>query len=338
MYKRNRSTLGRNFPSPLVLMIGAGFVVALVAVMWARKSPTKKKIATAKKTQKKVKKVVAAAKKKAPEVRSDGAMVFENTVKNSLPYTVRKKMGREKGKFLAAVVARILIWKLDLRRDLRRGDNLRVLYKPTNDKSKFEVLAMQYRSSKHGKTFDFYRFHENNRKYASYYDKEGNEVEVKLRNSPLRTYEQVTSILKMRPKHKGVDFKAPTGTKIYLPWNGRVIRPTWNFRYNGNCVEMEFRRRGRRVRGMFLHMDKVAAIVKRGKRLRAGTVIGTVGNTGRSTGPHLHYQLQTPGKRVLDPFKVHGTYTRKLSAGELGRFRTLQKQLEQQLLQKEHNG
>ncbi len=256
-------------------------------------------------------------------------------IKSSLPHSFYRVVGKEKGKLLSALAARLLMWKLDLRRDLRRGDLLKLLYKPVDDQSKFQIEAMSYKSQKLGQTFYFFRFQADGEKYPAYYDERGQKIEKTLKNSPIRTYEQITSFPKMRPRHKGIDFKAPTGTKIYLPYRAKIIRTNWNTRFNGYCIEAEYFRRYRekRVRAIFLHLSEILPAVKKGAVLPAGTPIALSGNTGRSTAPHLHYQLQTVDKKVIFPFKFHGSFSTRLDDSSLDKFQkrreTLKELLEQ---------
>lgn len=335
---RRRNTARRRSPSPFVVMISMGLVVALVAlVIWPKpksdKTSTKEKTRTAIHSTKGQTAPTAQAPAPVAQVSTKAVKIFSGKVRGPLPHSMRAKLGRENARFLSALAARLLIWKLDLRRDLRRGDHIRVLYRPVNNQSKFQILAMKYTSLKHGKTFSYYRYHEAGKPFGAFYDQEGYNVELQLKNGPLRVYEQVTSILKMRRKHKGVDFKTPVGTKIYLPYRSRIVRRTWNFRYNGNSLEVEFLDGpGAGKRALFLHLQKLYPNAKPGRVLPAGTLVALTGNTGRSTAPHLHYQIQNHNaRRIYDPYDVHGTYRQRLSDGELTRFQQHRRQLEQSI-------
>lgn len=335
---RRRNTARRRSPNPLVVMISIGLMLSLVVlVLWPKpKSPKKttQKTRTAiHATQHKPHTIQKAARTPQPQAGLHTSKVYAGKVRGALPRSMRDKLSSEDARFLSALAARLLIWKLDLRRDLRRGDHIRILYQPVKHQSRFQILAMQYKSQKHGKTFHYYRYKEANKKFDSFYDKQGRNVELQLKNSPLRTYEQVTSILKMRRRHKGIDFKTPTGTKLYLPYRSRVIRRTWNFRYNGNSLEVEFLRGPRPgTRALFLHLQKIKKNIKPGRVFRAGTLIGFTGNTGRSTAPHLHYQLQTRNaRRIFDPYKLQGTYIRTLPASEMANFQQHRKELERKM-------
>ena len=218
------------------------------------------------------------------------------------------------GPQLAAHYARIFMWDLDLRKDLVRGDEMRVAWRRT-PAGELEIGAARYRSQRLASTLRAYRFQAPGDVYASYWDETGLEVPRQLKSSPLRQYEQITALLKDRPTHKGMDFKTPTGTEIHSPRAGTVQRRDWKLRGNGRCLEVRY---DDGVLAKFLHLSvlKVAA----GARVRAGQVIALTGNTGRSTAPHLHYQLERGG-RTLDPVDYHGSSRRRLEGRGLTDFK-----------------
>ena len=336
--RRNKQRLRRP-PSPLMIVISIGFVVAVAALVFWKQPKTKHNSVDAQKSR------ALIVQPKVTQHRQNNSAAPKNTkdtqslaatVKGPLPHSLRRVTNRENAKFLSALAARLLIWKVDLRRGLRRGDTIKLAYSPVDTQSKFQIDAMEYKSLKHGKTYRFYRFQPSGKKFGVYYDRNGRSVEQYLDASPMRTYEQVTSILKMRPKHKGVDFKAPQGTKIYLPWRARILRKNWNVRYNGYCLKVEFthkRFRGQRVHALFLHLHKIMKNVRRGSVLPAGTLLAEVGNTGRSTAPHLHYQMQTPRGRIIDPYRFHNTFRRSLPARFKAEFKRQVQALNRRLAQ-----
>jgi murein DD-endopeptidase MepM/ murein hydrolase activator NlpD len=109
------------------------------------------------------------------------------------------------------------------------------------------------------------------------------------------------------------------------PRAGRVTRTNWNHAANGNCIEVQY---GDGVLAKFLHLNE--NVVKDGQTLSAGTEIGKTGNTGRSTGPHLHYQLER-GSTVVDPIDYHGTLRRQLPPDAMPGFEQARKDLAAQL-------
>jgi murein DD-endopeptidase len=97
------------------------------------------------------------------------------------------------------------------------------------------------------------------------------------------------------------------GTEVRAPQAGTVTRLNWNVGANGDCVELRY---ADGVLAKFLHLQSVG--VRVGERVAAGAVIAASGNTGHSTAPHLHYQLDR-GERAIDPVDYHGTLRRKLA-------------------------
>ncbi len=241
----------------------------------------------------------------------DGLSIIHADVSHSLARTFQT-VEPERADVISAIYARLFVWDLDLRRDLQKGDQIALAYEWDGELA--EIPVASYKSLKLGKTLKAYRYQAQGDDYGSWWDAEGVEVPRRLKNSPLNHYEQVTSLLKDRPTHKGMDFKVPVGTDVVSPKAGTVVRTNWNFKYNGNCAEVKF---DDGTLARFLHLSDTTA--KPGQRLAAGGVVGLSGNTGRSTAPHLHYELEKGGK-VVDPVKYHGTHQRKLGASDLSTF------------------
>lgn len=228
-------------------------------------------------------------------------------IAHSIEASLTAVAGSERGPAASQVTKRLLVWWLDLRRDLRQGDEITAVLTFHPDDSEPTLHALWFDSTKFGRTFSAFRHQPEGAPFARYYDAEGVEVEQRLQRGPIESYEQVTSLLGDGRGHKGVDFKAPVGTPIKAPFGGLVVRRNWGVRSNGRCIELEG---SNGVHAVFLHLSKV--MVKAGQKVRAGEVIGHVGNTGRSTAAHLHYQLGRNG-RVVDPFRFHETYRRRLT-------------------------
>ena len=217
---------------------------------------------------------------------------------------------------LTQVLNRILVWSMLISRDARKGDKLEVLYElPSAQPSAIVavgdagpatkepvVLALRYGSQKLGRLITAYRFKPEGAPFARYYTSEGVEVEEHLVESPVSDYEQVTSLLRDGRRHKGVDFKTPVGTPVRAPFDGQVTRRNWHFSANGNCLEIVDAKTGRHA--IFLHLEAVPKDMQQGRKVKKGEVVAKSGNSGHSTAPHLHYQLESPDGRVLDPFAV----------------------------------
>jgi len=219
-----------------------------------------------------------------------------------------------RGDALSAAFNRLVMWDLDVRRDLRAGDEASVAWQETANNAQVVIGAASYKSTKFKKSLTAFRFQATGDTMPRYWSADGKEVEFRLNKSPIENYDQVTSLLKDRPTHHGMDFKTPVGTPITSPWAGVVTKANWNWGANGNCLEIAFSNGNT---GKFLHLSENK--VKAGDRITAGEVIALSGNTGHSTGPHLHYQLEKAGE-ILDPVKVHGTFRRELPETDRTRF------------------
>jgi murein DD-endopeptidase len=236
------------------------------------------------------------------------------TIEGPLESALVSAAGPEVGPPLAQVVTRTLVWWVDVPGDLLRGDTLDVLYELRVGEEPL-VHAVRFASGRTGQTHRAYRFHAQGDANPRYYLPNSEELELRLQNSPLDDYEQVTSLLRDGRRHKGVDFKTPVGTSVKAPFTGVVRRKNWSFKFNGNCIELE-EAGGRHRRALFLHLSELPRAVQVGTRFSQGTVMAQSGNSGRSYAPHLHYQLMTQDERVLDPYEVHPTYRRSLGAAQ----------------------
>ena len=226
---------------------------------------------------------------------------------------------------LTQVVNRLLVWSLQVSKDARRGDKIEILFSPAppggsgpTHSQEPVVEALRYASQKFGKTFTAYRFQAPGSKVARYYREDGTEVEERLVDGPIRDYEQITSLVKDGRRHKGVDFRTGVGTPVYATFDGVVERRNWKFSANGNCLDVVDPATGRRA--IFLHLDVVPKSVQKGRAVKKGEEIAASGNSGHSTAPHLHYQLEDASGKVLDPFKVHRTTRASIPAADKAAF------------------
>ena len=228
-----------------------------------------------------------------PAALVDGWRVTDAQVSHSLSRTFTQAVGSD-GPALSAVFARLFVWDLDLRRDLLAGDRVEVLWRK-DDQDKVEIAAARLHTARHGKTLSAYRWKLPGDAHASYWAEDGTEAAMRLENGPMPTYEQITALLKDRPTHAGMDFKADTGSDVVAPFNGTVTRVNRHWKGNGNCVEVRY---ADGVMAKFLHLSEIKVEV--GQKVSAGQTLALSGNTGRSTAPHLHYQVERNG-HVVDP-------------------------------------
>lgn len=247
-------------------------------------------------------------------------------VQSSLSHTVAGAVLDPKdGAALAQTIARFLVWHMRPDRDLANGDKLDVLYRVEEPagRKQIDIAALRFDSQKLGKSLRAFVFQAPGDKYATWWTDAGEEFIPRLSTPVLRDYQMITSVLGDGRKHDGMDFQAPTGTEVLAPVAGKVTRTNWNHAANGNCIEIAF---ADGVVAKFLHLSENK--VQPGDAVEAGQVIALSGNTGRSFGPHLHYQLNQ-GSKVLDPREYHGLApARQLTGDALAKFQAQKKTLE----------
>lgn len=221
-------------------------------------------------------------------------------VQRSLEWTLTRHDDRH-GPALAAQVARLLRWRGDVVRNIHPGDRIAVLYDACEEP---ELAALRFDGRQ--LALKAYRFAED-ADPPRYFDENGTLVEPRLLSPPVTNYVQITEVVqggRGKRKHTGLDLKAPEGTPVLAPWEAVVSRVNWRTRINGYCVELAYDN-GRLAR--FLHLSKVRRGLKPGMRVSPGETIGFVGSSGRSSAPHLHYDLRKRDGTLLDPLTVHGT-------------------------------
>lgn len=237
-------------------------------------------------------------------------------IERSLEAAAVAELGAKAGAQLSQQATRILRWWLKrVPRDIHRGDRATMVYEIADGDQKWPELHALWYERASGRT----------PKVAvrwappappsgplgavepvsRWYNADGTELEKRLRPSPLRDYEQISAFLGDGRGHRGMDFKAAEGTPVYATFSGKVVRKNWSTRRNGLCLAV--RKSHSSVEALYLHLSAIAPGIRVGKRVQEGTRLGDVGNTGRSTAPHLHYQLQR-GRRVIDPLRFHRTY------------------------------
>jgi murein DD-endopeptidase MepM/ murein hydrolase activator NlpD len=264
---------------------------------------------------------------------------FFNTFANSseIKELAEKTDNKRLSKLLSAHIARNLVFFLDMRKDVYPGDEISAVFRiiPENERREredlpdvIEILAMRYKSVRLKKELSSYKFKPAGDRFHTFFDEKGVAVEKMLKNSPVKEWIQITALLNdRRPRHDGIDYKAPVGTPVYAPWSGKVLRTNWNRKYNGLSIEAEVNTNPK-VYMILLHLDKLH--VKSGDNFKAGDHIADVGNTGRSFAPHLHYQLQRERgrtNRIIDPVKFHGTVERNIPESDRMAFEAFKEEM-----------
>src|SRR5262252_2904671 len=244
-------------------------------------------------------------------LKKNGVRFISVTIDGPLERSLVTATGRDLGQGLAQVVTRTLVWRVSIPGELRKGDKLEVLFEERSSEEPI-VHAVRFTSARAAKGFRAYRFKPAGAAFARFYQPEGSEVEMRLKDAPLDDYEQVTSHVKDGRRHKGIDFKTPVGSKVKATFDGTISRRNWHFRANGNCLEIT-EAGGAQRKALFLHLSELPKATRVGIRVTKGEVIAASGNSGHSFAPHLHYQLMN-GERVMDPFATEATYRRSIRA------------------------
>ncbi len=222
---------------------------------------------------------------------------------------------------LGAHCVRNLVWEMNPWRGFIAGDSVRILYTTEELPRENMVVAFEYipvaGSSNH--SFSGYVFTKTGDNWPSVWQPDGSELVKLLDRSPVRTFEEITSVFgepRGNHTHQGVDFKAPLETPVFSVTGGTVLRTNWNTRYNGYCVEIDFGGYSE----VFLHLCSIDSAVSAGALIEPGQSVGTVGNTGISTAPHLHYQINGPDDYAIDPYLYFSSHRRVLGAEDMDRF------------------
>lgn len=301
----------RPFGKALALSLALGAAGGVVWWTWFRPTPPPPPVAQAPAAPTVPVESPPAEAAPAPQdaLRQAGLRAVHVQIDGPLETTLSGSLGREVGPALAQVVTRTLVWWIDVPEGLRRGDKLDVLFeeRPGEEPT---VHGVRFQSEKAGRSFRAYRFQPSGSTFPRMVEPSGEELELRLDPSPLDDYEQITSLIRDGRRHKGVDFKVPVGAPVRATFAGVITRKNWNWRGNGNCLELTDPASGRRA--LYLHLFELPKTRRVGDRVAAGEVIARSGNSGRSFAPHLHYQLMLGEERVLDPFAIQRTRRRTL--------------------------
>ena len=198
--------------------------------------------------------------------------------------------------------ARIYGFQVDFQRDIRKNDNFQIMYEvfEDDDGKIFETGNIIFADLKlSGKNNELYYFEKKGSE--GHYDENGKSVEKALMKTPINGA-RLSSAFGMRKHpidgfnkmHKGTDFAAPMGTPIMASGSGVITRARW-CGGGGNCIKIKH---NSTYETIYAHMKNFARGIKEGIRVKQGQIIGYVGSTGKSTGPHLHYEVVVNGKKV----------------------------------------
>ncbi len=199
--------------------------------------------------------------------------------------------------------ARIFGFEIDFQRDIRENDEYKIFYERYEDDegevhNNGNILFAYMKNS--GKEISLYRYTDKN-KVTGYYTSDGKSIERALMKTPINGARLSSTfgfrrhpILGYNKLHQGTDFAAPTGTPIMASGSGVIERASWFGAY-GKFIMI---RHNSTYKTAYAHLSGFAKGIRSGSRVQQGQVIGYVGSTGRSTGPHLHYEVLVNGQRV----------------------------------------
>ena len=235
----------------------------------------------------------------------------ENIIQQSL---YRSAVNRKIPVNVIIEFARIYGFQVDFQRDIRKKDTFQIMYEVfIDEKGKIietgNILFANLKLS--GQNNALYYF--DKKGSEGHYDKNGKSVKKALMKTPINGA-RLSSPFGMRKHpidgfnkmHKGTDFAAPMGTPIMASGDGVIKKAGW-CGGGGNCVVIKHNSTYQTV---YAHMSKFAVGIKSGVRVKQGQTIGYVGSTGKSTGPHLHYEVIVNGKKI-------NSQTLKLPSGKI---------------------
>jgi len=241
-----------------------------------------------------------------------------------------------------AELIRAYSWDVDFQRDIRKGDSFEVMYNQVIDDDGKIVKSntIQYATlTLSGKPTRIYRFKTKDG-HTNYYNEKGHSAQKALMRTPIDGARLSSGFGKRRhpvlgytKMHKGVDFAAPRGTPIYAAGNGTVTYAARKGSF-GNYVRI---RHNDTYSTAYAHMKGFARGVRKGTRVSQGQVIGYVGTTGRSTGPHLHYEI-LKNNRQANPLRIKMPSGNKLKGDQLAKFLTTKDRVDDQFATLPLNG
>ena len=226
-------------------------------------------------------------------------VVVKNTIKNNL-YASAIEVGIEPN--IIIEFARIYGFEIDFQRDIRKEDWFEIYYeKFTDDNGTVKDTGKIIYASMfvNNKEITLYNFKHNNE--VGFYDLNGRSIVKSLMKTPINGARLSSSygmrkhpILGYNKMHKGTDFAAPSGTPIMASGSGTITRSRW-CGGGGNCIKIKH---NSTYETIYAHLKSFAKGIKEGRKVKQGQIIGYVGSTGMSTGPHLHYEVLINGKKV----------------------------------------
>jgi len=202
---------------------------------------------------------------------------------------------------VALALAETFAWQIDFAADIRKGDSFKAIYEERYLDGEYvmpgKILAAEFIND--GATFRGFYF-EGQESKTGYYDENGNALQKEFLKSPLQyryissgfTYSRIDPISGVARPHRGIDYAAPYGTPAVSVGDGTVVQAGWNGQL-GLSITV---RHNETYTTRYGHFQSLAKGIRVGSKVKQNQVIGYVGDTGWTTGPHLHYEMQKRGK------------------------------------------
>ncbi|GAA5520474.1 peptidoglycan DD-metalloendopeptidase family protein [Aliifodinibius salicampi] len=259
--------------------------------------------------------------------------VTSGVINNSLYQTISHAGGSQ---LLAHKLSQVFAWQIDFF-SIRKGDSFKTLYEKKYVDDEFygtgDVLAAQIEHR--GELFRAYYFSEDG--VEGYYTEEGESVQKALLKAPFEYDHRISSpfsknrmhpTLNRRRPHNGVDYAAPRGTPVLSTGDGTVTRAGY-YGASGNMIRVKH---NKTFETSYLHLNGFASGVHAGARVEQGQVIGYVGTTGRSTGPHLHYEVKR-NSRAINPLTMDLPSSESIPDSLMDDFKVVRNAFDRQLNQ-----
>ncbi len=246
-----------------------------------------------------------------------GASLYSTAKDNKVP------------EYIVSELTRVFAYDVDFQRQVKANDTFEVFYGNPLTGSSSKRKVMHYAQlTLAGKTKTYFRYTTADGQ-TDYYDDRGHSATKSLLKTPV-SGAKMTSGFGMRrhpllgysKMHTGVDFGVPHGTPIRAAGAG-VVELAGRHGAYGVTVEIQHTKK---YETLYAHMSKLATGIRRGTRVNQGQIIGYVGSTGRSTGPHLHYEIRV-GKRAVNPTNVKVTGGKQLAGKDLVKFQNLKQRV-----------
>ncbi len=228
-------------------------------------------------------------------------IVYKETIITNSLYSSAIELGIKPNVIIE--FARLYGFQVDFQRDIWTNDSFQIIYEEfiNNDNKVVDTGEIIFASlNLQDSDLQLYKY-EYEKNKIDYFDENGKSIRKTLMKTPINGARLSSSygkrkhpILGYTKMHTGTDFAAPKGTPIMASGDGKVIKAGW-CGGGGNCVKIKHNSTYQTV---YAHMSKFGRGIKKGTRVKQGQIIGYVGSTGMSTGPHLHYEVIENGKKI----------------------------------------